>query len=90
MLGDGLVVDVVFLVNEGDGDGCGSVEHFAVCDALVSVSKDDCLWCDNLGFSRTFCLRILTRTASKKVGAIDDVCDMLGKFILRRSGEEIS
>ena len=90
MLCDGFVVIIVLLVDKSDGNGGGGVEHFWICDAFVSVPEDNCSWCNYLGFSSTFRLRILTRAACEEVGAIGYVGDVLCKFVGCGSGEEIS
>ena len=89
VLGDCFVIIVVFLIDEGDGNGGGGVEHLSVGDASIPVTEYDCSWGDDLGFSSPGRLRILTRPTREEVGSVDDVGDVLGKRVVFGPGEEI-
>ena len=87
MLGDGFVIVVIFLVDEGDGYGGGGMEHFSVFDCSIPMSEYYCPWGDDLGFACAGRLRIFTRPTREKVGSVYDVCNVLCKRIILGSGE---
>ena len=82
VLCDCLVIVVVFLIDEGDGNGGSGVEHLSVGDASVSVTEYDRSWGDDLGFSCPGRLRILARPTREEVGSVDDVGDVLGERVV--------
>ena len=65
------------------------MEHFSVGDGSIPMMEYDCSWFDDLGFSCPGCLRILARPTRKEVGSVDDICDVLSKFVVFCSGEEV-